>query len=186
MFFRTSWTVERRNVGIVELMNTKNALIGLLLLVCSLTSLSAGRVPVSRRVCFRDAESINDPPCLTDEGTARANLYPQMINDFGQAHNFCPVGFVYSTFNLKPNGAKGTNAPYETAEFLAQALQPRDIDRRITGHLWFHHSFNFELCGAPSGPTRWIASTHGLKKRREAVRDCGHRQPRTAPERSPG
>jgi hypothetical protein len=40
---------------------------------------------------------------------------------FGSAHNYCPVEFVYSTYNINPNGTPGTNNPLETAQPLAIA-----------------------------------------------------------------
>jgi len=48
-----------------------------------------------------------------------AELYPSMIYDFQFSHNYCPVGFVYSMYDLNPNTDPGTTNPYETAESLA-------------------------------------------------------------------
>jgi hypothetical protein len=77
---------------------------------------------------FRHAEDVNGTPPgvvphipghLTEVGQQHADLYVSMINDFGNAHNYCPVGFVYSTYNVNPDGGEGTANPYQTAEPLA-------------------------------------------------------------------
>jgi hypothetical protein len=69
---------------------------------------------------FRHAEDSNGPPpYLTGEGVQHADLYPSMISDFQALHNYCPVGFVYSMYNVNPNKDPGTPNPYATAAPLA-------------------------------------------------------------------
>ncbi|MGH2508527.1 MAG: hypothetical protein ACRDHZ_14180, partial [Ktedonobacteraceae bacterium] len=66
---------------------------------------------------FRHAEDAGVH--LTPVGQQHAALYPTMIDGFGSAHNYCPVGFVYSMYDTNPNGTYGTYNPYETAQPLA-------------------------------------------------------------------
>ena len=72
---------------------------------------------------FRHAEDLKDafPTGLTTVGRQHADVYPSMVYSFGLAHNYCPVGYVYSTYNYKENGDPGTNNPLQTAEPLAIA-----------------------------------------------------------------
>ena len=100
----------------------KNALIYSLATFCSLLWFSSARAqfPCTPVVyAFRHAEDVNEPaPHLTPVGSQHADLYPSTIESFGQPRGYCPVGFVYSTYNIKPDGGAGTNNPYETAEPL--------------------------------------------------------------------
>src|SRR5215469_13962659 len=59
-------------------------------------------------------------PSLTAVGDQHANLYPEMISDFEQTQGYCPVGWVYSMYDTKPDGNPGTTNPYSTAAPLAQ------------------------------------------------------------------
>jgi hypothetical protein len=44
-----------------------------------------------------------------------------MLADLGGANNYCPVAFVYSTYEINPDKGQGTSNPYETARPLAIA-----------------------------------------------------------------
>lgn len=108
-------------------MYTKNVLIYGLVLICSLfliageSAAQAQFIPCTPVVyAFRHAEDDNGPPPhLTGEGVQHAGLYPSMISDFQLLHKYCPVGFVYSMYNVNPNKDPGTGNPYETAAPLA-------------------------------------------------------------------
>jgi hypothetical protein len=68
---------------------------------------------------FRHAEDFKEKSALTPVGEAHADLYPEMVANFESAHDYCPVGFVYSMYDVKPDGQPGTINPRDTAEFLA-------------------------------------------------------------------
>jgi hypothetical protein len=68
---------------------------------------------------FRHAEDFKAVSQLTPAGEAHANLYPSMLEDFGRLHGYCPVGYVYAQYRIKPAGNPGTNNPYATAVPLA-------------------------------------------------------------------
>ena len=68
---------------------------------------------------FRHAEDEMEVNDLTEVGDAHAELYPGMVNGFGAAQDYCPVGFVYALNDKKPDGSKGTINPRDTAMFLA-------------------------------------------------------------------
>ncbi len=70
---------------------------------------------------FRHAEDLKTESNLTPVGRQHADLYPSMEVSFGPAHNYCPVAYVYSTYQTNPGGGAGTNNPYETAQPLAIA-----------------------------------------------------------------
>jgi hypothetical protein len=71
---------------------------------------------------FRHAEDLESPKNgLTMVGQQHAFLYPAMVADFGAANDYCPVAFVYSTYDINPDKGPGTNNPYETARPLAVA-----------------------------------------------------------------
>ena len=42
-----------------------------------------------------------------------------MVDQFQSERDYCPVGYVYSMYNINPNGSPGTENPFETAEPLA-------------------------------------------------------------------
>ena len=44
-----------------------------------------------------------------------------MVDSFGAAHNYCPVGYVYSMYQTNPDGGAGTNNPFQTAQPLADS-----------------------------------------------------------------
>jgi len=56
---------------------------------------------------------------LTLVGRQHAALYPAMISSFGISHNYCPVGYVYSMYEVNADGSGGTNNPFQTAQPLA-------------------------------------------------------------------
>lgn len=97
----------------------KHTLIYLLVSFCSLflfiSSASAQCKPVV--YAFRHAE--DKDANLTSVGRQHAALYPSMVDGFGSANNYCPVGFVYSMYDTNPDGKPGTYNPYETAQPLA-------------------------------------------------------------------
>ena len=66
---------------------------------------------------FRHAEDQDRD--LTKVGDRHANLFPSMLWSFGAAHDYCPVGYVYSMYNIRADGHPGTNNPLQTAEPLA-------------------------------------------------------------------
>jgi hypothetical protein len=71
---------------------------------------------------FRHAEDLEKPQNgLTLAGQQHADLYPAMVADFGAANDYCPVAFVYSTYDINPDKGQGTHNPYETARPLAIA-----------------------------------------------------------------
>lgn len=71
---------------------------------------------------FRHAEDLEKPKNgLTVTGQQHAFLYPAMVDDFGAANGYCPVAFVYSTYDINPDKGQGTHNPYETARPLAIA-----------------------------------------------------------------
>jgi hypothetical protein len=75
---------------------------------------------------FRHAEDLPSdifPTGLKPVGRQHADLYPSMVKAFGAAHDYCPVGFVYSVYNINPGPppAPGTNNPLQTAQPLAIA-----------------------------------------------------------------
>jgi len=106
-------------------MNTQNALIYAITLICSLFPLAgdcAAQTTVTSCTpvvyAFRHAEDLSG---LTEVGTQHAFLYPEMVADFGGAKNYCPVTFVYSTYEINPDNGQGTKNPYDTARPLAIA-----------------------------------------------------------------
>jgi hypothetical protein len=68
---------------------------------------------------FRHAEDFKTN--LTLVGRQHADLYPAMVDSFGAARNYCPVGFVYSMYETNPDGSPGTNNPFQTAQPLADS-----------------------------------------------------------------
>jgi hypothetical protein len=104
----------------------KNALIYSLVCLCG--SLLAFISSLPAQACtpvvyaFRHAEDLEAPSNgLTLVGQQHAFLYPAMVADFGAANDYCPVAFVYSTYDINPDKGQGTNNPYETARPLAVA-----------------------------------------------------------------
>jgi len=105
----------------------KHALIYSLAIFCSLSSFarpSAACTPVV--YAFRHAEDLPSdvyPTGLKPVGRQNADLYPAMVDAFGIAYGYCPVGFVYSVYNINPGPppAPGTNNPLQTAQPLAIA-----------------------------------------------------------------
>ena len=111
-------------------MTRKHTLIYLLLLFfCgSLLSFISSAADACTPVvyAFRHAEDLSSdvyPTGLKPVGRQHADLYPAMVDAFGAAHGYCPVGFVYSVYNINPGPppAPGTNNPLQTAEPLAIA-----------------------------------------------------------------
>ena len=70
---------------------------------------------------FRHAEDETDRSALTRVGVEHAYLYPGMVDVFDDAHNYCPVGWVYSMYDFNPDRNPGTTNPFQTAEPLAYA-----------------------------------------------------------------
>jgi hypothetical protein len=68
---------------------------------------------------FRHAEDSGTN--LTLVGRQHADLYPAMVDRFGAEGNYCPVGFVYSMYEINPDGGAGTNNPFQTAQPLADS-----------------------------------------------------------------
>ena len=66
---------------------------------------------------FRHAEDFGTN--LTEVGLQHAALYESMVASLGPAHNYCPVAYVYSTYDTNPDGGAGTNNPFETGRFLS-------------------------------------------------------------------
>jgi len=66
---------------------------------------------------FRHAEDFDRN--LTLVGRQHASLYPAMVASFGTSHDYCPVGYVYSMYEVNPDGSAGTNNPFQTAQPLA-------------------------------------------------------------------
>jgi hypothetical protein len=93
-------------------------------ILSSFASRSAACTPVV--YAFRHAEDLSSdiyPTGLKPVGRQHADLYPAMVDAFGAAHDYCPVGLVYSVYNINPGPppAPGTNNPLQTAEPLAIA-----------------------------------------------------------------
>jgi hypothetical protein len=104
----------------------KYILIYLLIFFCgsllSFISSASAQTPCTPVVyAFRHAEDLGRN--LTELGQRHADLYIEMLGagGFGSAHNYCPVGYVYSTYNINPDGTLGTNNPLETAQPVAIA-----------------------------------------------------------------
>jgi hypothetical protein len=104
----------------------KYILIYLLLFFCgsllSFISSASAQTPCTPIVyAFRHAEDLGRN--LTELGQRHADLYIEMLGagGFGPPHNYCPVGYVYSTYNINPDGMPGTNNPLETAQPVAIA-----------------------------------------------------------------
>ena len=97
----------------------KHSLIYSLVSVCSLLLFISG----ARAQCtpvvyaFRHAEDFGRN--LTLVGRQHASLYPAMVASFGTSHKYCPVGYVYSMYEVNPDGNAGTNNPFQTAQPLA-------------------------------------------------------------------
>ena len=66
---------------------------------------------------FRHAEDFGTN--LTLVGREHASLYPSMVAGIETSHTYCPVGYVYSMFEINPDGTNGTSNPFETAQPLA-------------------------------------------------------------------
>lgn len=96
-----------------------------LVLLCSLWSFTSS---VRAQECtpvvyaFRHAEDGKTPtgaPTLTADGVEHADLYPNMVSAFEVTHNYCPVGHVYSMYNVNADKMPGTSNPFLTASPLA-------------------------------------------------------------------
>jgi hypothetical protein len=89
------------------------------LLVASIVYAQPACTPVV--YAFRHAEDLGAH--LTKLGDRHADLYIEMLGagGFGSMHDYCPVGYVYSTYNVNPDGTPGTNNPLETAQPVAIA-----------------------------------------------------------------
>lgn len=101
-------------------MKIKNLSLPFLILFVSLfgfTSSAAGASCTPVVYAFRHAEDFGVN--LTLVGRQHADLYPGMVGSFGDAHKYCPVGFVYSMYEINPDGKPGTNNPFQTAQPLA-------------------------------------------------------------------
>jgi hypothetical protein len=104
----------------------KYTLIYSLLFLCgsllSFISSAAAQACTPVVYAFRHAEDLEAPGNgLTSVGQQHAFLYPAMVADFGGANSYCPVAFVYSTYEINPDKGQGTSNPYETARPLAIA-----------------------------------------------------------------
>ena len=104
----------------------KTTLIYLLLFFCgsllSFISITPAQACTPVVYAFRHAEDLEKPENgLTLAGQQHAFLYPAMVADFGAANDYCPVAFVYSTYDINPDKGQGTHNPYETARPLAIA-----------------------------------------------------------------
>jgi hypothetical protein len=106
-------------------MNMRRVLSSSLVSLCSLflVASSVYAQPACTPVvyAFRHAEDLGAH--LTKLGDRHADLYIEMLGagGFGSAHDYCPVGYVYSTYNVNPDGTPGTNNPLETAQPVAIA-----------------------------------------------------------------
>ena len=106
-------------------MNMRRVLSSSLVSLCSLFLVASSVYP--QPACtpvvyaFRHAEDLGAH--LTELGDRHADLYIEMLGagGFGSVHNYCPVGYVYSTYNVNPDGTPGTNNPLETAQPVAIA-----------------------------------------------------------------
>jgi hypothetical protein len=108
---------------------------------------------------FRHAE--DEGVHLTPVGRQHASLYPAMVASFGVAHNYCPVGFVYSMYDTNPNGTYGTYNPYETAQPLAVPACWKYLLTVTEGHL--NPSFNLDtICNGALGLGYAITPTMAL------------------------
>lgn len=134
---------------------TKNILIYSLISFCSLFVVAAANAaqpfnctPVI--YAFRHAEDVNDPPHLTALGEQHADLYPEMVTDFGTLHNYCPVGFVYATYDINPDGGGGTPNPFQTGEPLADVgcYNLAIAIASAEGATGFGFPIDMEACGA--------------------------------------
>ena len=91
---------------------------------------------------FRHAEDFANIIALTRVGVEHADLYPVMVGYFGYAQHYCPVGWVYSMYDVNPNGSPGTTNPFQTAAPLAyDACIIRVISR--TGASWLLNNIGF-------------------------------------------
>jgi|SRR5208282_4387809 len=119
MFAKSNWKF-RNNKRIV--LNIRNVLSSSLVSFCSLLLFTSS---VRAQDCtpvvyaFRHAEDFDGTVALTRDGVEHANLYPNMVSAFQVTHNYCPVGHVYSMYNVNANKSPGTTNPFQTAEPLA-------------------------------------------------------------------
>jgi len=107
------------------LLNIKTILLCSLVSFCSLLlfiSSASAQTPCTPVVyAFRHAEDFDSMVALTRDGVEHANFYPNMVSAFQVTHNYCPVGFVYSMYNINADKKPGTTNPFQTAEPLAYA-----------------------------------------------------------------
>jgi hypothetical protein len=68
---------------------------------------------------FRHAEDLKQGTGLKPIGTEHADRYDGMVAHFELDRSYCPVAYVYSMYNINPNGSPGTENPFQTAEPLA-------------------------------------------------------------------
>ncbi len=101
---------------------------------------------------FRHAEDSGRN--LTLVGRQHASLYPAMVAGFGTSHDYCPVGYVYSMYEMNPDGSAGTNNPFQTAQPLAAF---------ICGEAAFFAGLDpYTTClGSASEPHTALASANG-------------------------
>jgi hypothetical protein len=97
----------------------KNALIYSLVAFCSMLALVSRAEAQCTPVVYAFRHAEDSGANLTLVGRQHAALYPAMVASFGAAHNYCPVGNVYSMYEINPDGAAGTNNPFQTAQPLA-------------------------------------------------------------------
>jgi hypothetical protein len=116
MVYTTGWNRCAKTKGPVMM---KHSLIYSLVSLCSmLPFISGARAQCTPVVyAFRHAEDFGRN--LTLVGRQHAALYPAMVANFGASHDYCPVGYVYSMYEINPNGKPGTNNPFQTAQPLA-------------------------------------------------------------------
>jgi hypothetical protein len=99
------------------------------LYLSALAVLSGAFLPASRTsaqppctpvvYAFRHAEDEEKKTGLKPIGEEHARTYVGMLDQLEAERNYCPVGFVYSMYNKKPNKDPGTENPFQTAEPLA-------------------------------------------------------------------
>jgi hypothetical protein len=102
---------------------------------------------------FRHAEDQGRD--LTEVGERHANLYPSMLWCFGAAHNYCPVGYVYSMYNINADGQPGTNNPLQTAEPLANVAC-------YTRAIFFNDSPDTQCSASGSEPSMALVNGRNL------------------------
>lgn len=100
---------------------TNNTLICVLAGVISLLSFANPATAACTPVvyAFRHGEDLKSGTGLRPVGTEHANRYDEMVADFGSDQGYCPVAYVYSMYNINPDGSPGTENPFQTAEPLA-------------------------------------------------------------------